>query len=198
MNKNESKYFNTARKMNDALIMLLEKKDFAYITIKEICATAGVNRSTFYLHYENTSDLLEETTRYILEKHFSYYPIDREKWYDRLERGERGELIFITREYLTPYLTYIKENRLVFKVAIRQFDTMKMDGVYEQLFNKVFLQILDRFGVPEGKRNYVIKFYLTGVFAIVTEWLDRGCEDSIDLIIEIITDCVLGARDSNE
>ena len=64
MNKNESKYFNTATKMDEALITLLEKKDFEYITIKEICNTAGVNRSTFYLHYENVSDLLKETTRY--------------------------------------------------------------------------------------------------------------------------------------
>ena len=54
MNKNESKYFNTAVKMDKALVTLLEKKDFEYITVKEICDTAGVNRSTFYLHYDNT------------------------------------------------------------------------------------------------------------------------------------------------
>ena len=34
------------------------------------------NRSTFYLHYENTFDLLQETTRYILDKHFAYYSAD--------------------------------------------------------------------------------------------------------------------------
>lgn len=63
--------------MDEALLSLLEKKDFAYITIKEICEVAGVNRSTFYLHYENTADLLKETTQYILDKHFSYYNIDK-------------------------------------------------------------------------------------------------------------------------
>jgi hypothetical protein len=67
MNKNESKYFNTAIKMDKALIKLIEKKDFEYITIKEICETAQVNRSTFYLHYNNTSDLLKETTKYITD-----------------------------------------------------------------------------------------------------------------------------------
>ena len=67
MNKNESKYFNTAVRMDEALIALLEKKEFSYITVKEICDTAGVNRSTFYLHYENTSDLLKETTAYVLD-----------------------------------------------------------------------------------------------------------------------------------
>ena len=60
MNKSESKYFNTAIKMDKALIKLLDKKPFDYITVKEICQEAGVNRSTFYLHYENTVELLEE------------------------------------------------------------------------------------------------------------------------------------------
>lgn len=51
MNKNESKYFKSAEKMQSALISLLDKKDFELISIKEICETAGVNRSTFYLQY---------------------------------------------------------------------------------------------------------------------------------------------------
>ena len=42
MNKKESKYFSTAAKMDAALIDLLEKKDFEYITVKEICEKAGV------------------------------------------------------------------------------------------------------------------------------------------------------------
>ena len=52
-NKHESKYFNTALLMHQALIILLETKDYNYITVKEICQKAGVNRSTFYLHYIN-------------------------------------------------------------------------------------------------------------------------------------------------
>lgn len=38
MNRSESKYFNTARRMDEALLALLEEKDFAYITVREICA----------------------------------------------------------------------------------------------------------------------------------------------------------------
>ena len=61
MKKNESKYFYTATLMNRALLSLLEKKDIEFITITEITAKAGVNRSTFYLHYDNIYELLEET-----------------------------------------------------------------------------------------------------------------------------------------
>ena len=43
MNRSESKYFATAARMDEAFLELLEKKDFTYITVKEICEKAGVN-----------------------------------------------------------------------------------------------------------------------------------------------------------
>ena len=194
MNKNESKYFNTAVKMDEALLTLLEKKEFSYITVKEICDTAGVNRSTFYLHYENTADLLKETTQYILNKHFSYYSVDENEASRRLNSGQREELIFVTREYLTPYLTFIKENRRIFRLAIKQYNVMNMEHVYEYLFKYFFEPVLELFNVPEKEGPYVIKFYLNGIFAIVMEWLEKDCADGIDLVVRIIEDCVLGER----
>ena len=194
MNKSESKYFNTAVRMDEALLTLLEKKSFPYITVKEICAIAGVNRSTFYLHYENTSDLLKEATKYVLDKHFACYGIDIKEMMKRIESCEPKELIFITNEYLVPYLTFIKENRRIFKLAINRFEVMNMDEVYGKMFKLIFEPILARFRVPEKERPYVIKFYLTGVFAIVMEWLDGECEESISFITEVIDSCVMGAH----
>ena len=194
MNKNESKYFNTAIRMDEALIELLEKKDFEYITVKEICQVAEVNRSTFYLHYENSSDLLKETTRYMLDKHFSYYSPDTQGITERFENCEPKDLVFITRDYLAPYLTFIKENKRIFKVAIKQFHSLNMDEVYGNMFKHIFNPILSRFHVPETERAYMMKFYLTGVFAIVMEWLEKNCSDDIEAVMKIITDCVLGER----
>ena len=197
MNKNESKYFNTAIKMDEALITLLEKKDFEYISIKEICDTAGVNRSTFYLHYENTSDLLKETTRYIIDKHLAYYEIDQKRISLQFETCKREELLFITDEYLEPYLTFIKDNQRLFKVSIKQFNSLNMDEVYGRMFEYIFNPILERFHVPEKERAYVMKFYLTGIFAIVMEWLDKNCYDDMAAVIKVITDCVMGERSIN-
>ena len=197
MNKNESKYFNTAIKMDEALITLLEKKDFEYITIKEICDTAGVNRSTFYLHYENTSDLLKETTRYIIDKHLAYYEIDKTRIALQFETCKREELLFITDEYLVPYLKFIKDNQRLFRVSIKRFNSFNMNEVYGRMFEHIFNPILERFHVPEKERAYVMKFYLTGVFAIVMEWLDKNCSDDMETVTRIITDCVMGERNVN-
>ena len=197
MNKNESKYFNTAIRMDEALITLLEKKDFEYITVKEICDTAGVNRSTFYLHYENTVDLLQETTRYILGKHFAYYSSDTKGITERFVNCELRDLLFITSEYLTPYLTFIKDNQRIFKVSIKQFNSLNMGDVYGRMFEHIFNPILERFRVSEKERSYMMKFYLTGVYAVVMEWLEKDCSDDMETVIKVITDCVMGERNIN-
>lgn len=192
MNKNESKYFNTAIKMDKALITLLEKKDFEYISIKEICEVAGVNRSTFYLHYENTADLLKETTQYITDSFLTYFSVDRQSITIQYRDCKLQDLVFITPEYLTPYLTYIKENQKVFKTAVKHLGTMDFNTVYDKMFKFIFNPVLERFSFPEREREYVLKFYLTGITAIVMEWLKNDCEESMDDISRIIIQCVMG------
>lgn len=192
MNKNESKYFNTAIKMDKALITLLEKKDFEYISIKEICEVAGVNRSTFYLHYENTADLLKETTKYILDSFLTYFSVDRQSITIQYRDCKLQDLVFITPEYLTSYLTYIKENQKVFKTAVKHLGTMDFNTVYDKMFKFIFNPVLERFSFPEREREYVLKFYLTGITAIVLEWLKNDCEESMDDISRIIIQCVIG------
>ena len=73
MKNSESKYYNTALLMDEALLFLLEKKDYEFITIKEICEKAGVNRSTFYLHYETMEDLLVETIEMITKRFYETF-----------------------------------------------------------------------------------------------------------------------------
>ncbi len=191
MNRNESKYFNTAVRMDKALIELLEKKDFEYITIKEICEKAEVNRSTFYLHYENTSDLLAETTGYITDSFLSYFTSDKASIRFDFHKSDLKDLLFITPEYIVPYLTYIKENRRVFKTSLKHLGSMDFNGVYERMFKYIFNPILERFDFPENERKYIMKFYLTGITAIVNEWLNNNCSDSMEMISNIIVKCII-------
>ena len=192
MNKNESKYFNTAQKFDKALLSLLEKKEFEYITIREICEKAGVNRSTFYLHYENTCDLLRETTGYVIDCFLSYFTNDRNSISLNLEECNINELFFITPKYITPYLTFIKDNRQIFKTTIKHLGTMEFDRVYQKMFDNIFSPVLSRFKFPENERAYVMKFYLSGITAIVMEWLENNCSESIENITKIIIDCIMG------
>ena len=194
MNKSESKYFNTATKMDLALISLLKKKSFDYITVSEICETAGVNRSTFYLHYETVGDLLDETARYLLNDFLSYFSTDTKSVALNLKNCELNDLIFICDKYLTPYLTYIKDHKEVFSTALANNKTLGFEDVYKRMFDNIFNPILDRFQYPQSDRQYVMMYYLNGINAIVSEWLKNDCDKSIKEISEIIMICIYGLK----
>ena len=192
MNKSESKYFNTATKMDLAFISLLKKKPFEYITVSEICKTAGVNRSTFYLHYENLGDLLDETTRYLINNFLSYFPAETQSISLDIIHCNLEELVFICDRYLHPYLSYMKDNKEIFSTALSHIETFRFDNVYKQLFDNIFNPILDRFDYPREYRQYVMMYYLNGINGIINEWLKNGCQNDIEQITKIIVVCIFG------
>lgn len=190
MNRSESKYFATAARMDEAFLTLLEKKDFAYITVKEICETAGVNRSTFYLHYETMADLLSESVSHMNEQFLTYMKQDSEVFVTKLKDCPLDELYLITPEYLAPYLNYIKEHRRLFRTATENAAVLGLGKSYDRMFRHVFTPILERFGVPQQDRRYVMAFYIQGLMAIISEWLRNDCADPTAYVVELIQRCV--------
>lgn len=195
MNRSESKYFATAEKMDQAFLALLEKKDFAYITVKEICEVAGVNRSTFYLHYETVGDLLSESIEYMNQQFLAYMQRDNEAFIAKIRSCPIRELYLVTPEYLRPYLSYIKEHQRLFCTALQNAAVLRLEDKYAGLSQHVLLPILERYRVPEQDRTYIMAFYIHGIMAIITEWLKNDCIDPIEQIIAVIQKCVMDHQD---
>lgn len=190
MNKAESKYYNTALLMNQALIELLNKKEYEFITIKEICAKAGVNRSTFYLHYETKEDLLQECVENTNKHFLTYFDESSSDFINKLTTCPIQDLILITHDYLSPYLKYIKENKIIHQVAVKHKVVMNTMGTFNLLNKHVFKPIFTRFGIDEKSSKYIIMYYLNGVNAIINEWILDDCKDEIEFIEKIIIDCI--------
>lgn len=190
MNRSESKYFATAARMDEAFLELLEKKDFAYITVKELCEKAGVNRSAFYLHYETMNDLLKECSQYMTGRFLTYMEKDAGSFIKKLQNCPMEELYLITPEYLTPYLTYIKENQRLFRTMLENAAMFGLGDSYTRLLRHVITPILNRYGVPEKERGYLMPFHLGGLMAIVSEWLKGNCTDPVENIISVIQACI--------
>lgn len=143
--KSESKYFNTALRMDKAFLKILEKKDIEYITVKEICEVAGVNRSTFYLHYETIGDLLAESIQYMNEQFLEHMKLHSEVFISKIHECPLNELYLVTPEYLTPYLEYIVRNKRLFRTALKNSGSLGLDRTYNRMMNHVFIPILERF-----------------------------------------------------
>lgn len=190
MNRSESKYFNTARLMDEALLSLLEAKDLEYITVKEICAKAGVNRSTFYLHYETISDLLTECLEYTNKQFLSSFSKLPESFASEIENAPLNEFVLVREKFLRPYLTFIMEHKPAFRAAYKNPSCMQSDKQYKDISDYILRPIMKRFQVPEKEHTYWISFYIHGCMAIIQEWLAGNCRDSVEEIETIMLHCI--------
>ena len=176
--------------MDEAFLALLGEKDFAYITVKEICEKAGVNRSTFYLHYETVNDLLAESARYIIDKLIENMPQDTAEFFEKLQTRPLEELQLITPEYLTPYLNFVKEYSRIFRASVEQASILGLNDAYLALNHHVFTPILNRFHVSPSEQKYLMPFYIHGLMGIINEWVKEDCKDSVEHIISVMQICI--------
>jgi AcrR family transcriptional regulator len=53
--------------LHKSILELLRENPISKITVKEICARAGINRATFYSHYADTFSLMDEIKSHIIQ-----------------------------------------------------------------------------------------------------------------------------------
>ncbi|MCQ2799647.1 MAG: TetR family transcriptional regulator C-terminal domain-containing protein [Bacilli bacterium] len=196
MNKNESKYFNTALKMNDALISLLDKKSFEYITVKDICEVAKVNRSTFYLHYSNTVDVLDEVVERLNDS-FNNHLKTNDTQESIINKIDLDELYLINDDYLIPYLAFIKENKNIYKALRNNPDVFKANRTYENMYKSVFSPIMSRFGLDQKWHKYLMDFYMNGISSVIIDWVNDDCVIDIQEVSEFIKGLVVNYDKKN-
>ena len=177
--------------MTSALINLLDSKEFADISIMDICKAADVNRSTFYAHYDNTYDLLKEAHQNLISNFLTECTFENPVDLKDMRNLSKEDLNFISPKYLLPYLRYIQNHKKLFRIYAENahvFDTGSMD---DYMIENLFVPIYAKHGVTDKKLIfYMQKYFLKGIDAIINEWVRGGCEDDILFICEIITFCV--------
>ena len=177
--------------MGSALITLLESKEFADISIMDICNQAGVNRSTFYAHYDNTYDLLQQTYQGMIGNFLTECTFDDPVDLSDMRKLNTDDLNFISPKYLLPYLKYIKDHKRLFKIYADNAHAFESSNMDDYMIENLFVPIYAKHGVTDKKLIYYMqKYFLKGIDAIINEWVRNDCEDDVLFICEIITYCV--------
>ena len=74
----------TRNALKKALLTLMKEKNVDKITVKELCETAGINRGTFYLHYDSPSALQKDMEDQFLNE---YMELFRSYWDTKRDRN---------------------------------------------------------------------------------------------------------------
>ena len=131
------------------------------------------------------------------EQFLAYMKKDSETFVAKLRDCPLDELYLITPEYLTPYLGYIEKHKRLFRTVTENAAVLGMDKSYDRMFHHVFTPILDRYGISQQDRRYIMAFYIHGLMAIISEWLRNDCADSITYVVDMIQGCVKRRREES-
>ena len=178
----------TKASIKNALFDLIEVHGFETITVKELTTKAKINRGTFYLHYENIDDLIDEYYSDFISKLYALFEMKEEDLIK--EAGWYYPIVEPVTPFIVSILLFIKKNNKLFEFLWltqenRYYKRKLKIFVNEILFyNEKALINKDDLLVPE---SYFTSYVISAFMGVVTQWLDRDCKESPEEIARILS-----------
>lgn len=161
----------TRKALQDSLMELMKEKPISKITIKEICENADINRTTFYAHYKDQYDLLEQIENETLEW-------AKEKITKILESTKKSEVIKI----LEGIFEYFTENNNHIQVLMSEQGDIDFQ---KKVFTLIYEQCDMSHPNTEMQELYFI-FAVNGSIGLIQRWLKNGLDKSAREMAEAI------------
>ena len=156
----------TKKAIKDTFISLLKTKPFNQITVKDIVDECGVNRNTFYYHYEDIPTLLLEIVTEDAERIIKEFPT-----VGSIEQCISVAVKFTTDNKKAVFHIYNSANRDVFERSLMSV----CEHVVSVYANTLFA---DR-DIPADDRKLMINFYKCCCFGICIDWINNGMKEDL-------------------
>lgn len=174
--KDDRRVKYTKMVLKDSFITLLEKKDISKISIKELCEDADINRATFYAHYNNQYDFMNQIQNELLEnveKHLSAF----------VQNDQPIALV----DMVGQIFEYIKENARICKLLLSERGDLNFQKrVFMLVYENIINNIIRDGTISKEDAEYVHAFTLTGCIGVIQKWLNDGMKKSPRFMAETI------------
>lgn len=184
---NDKRVIRTKRMIRDTLTELMEEKGFEAITVRDLTEKANINRGTFYLHYRDKYDLLEQSEEEILKGIEAILH----------DINPKDAVTYISQDQPFPIIhklfEYFQENSSFMKVILgpngdASFQEKLKDFIKKTFLQKISLQInQEDMLVPV---EVLIAYVSAAHLGVIQHWLESGMERSpgeITLILSKLT-----------
>lgn len=157
----------TKHALTEALVALLAENHISKISVTMLCREADINRSTFYVHYQDQLDLLRDVEQRVYEN------------IEGLIHTERR-----STNALKQILEYTAQNSLLCQALLNANSDSKF---FERIMRLVALEIEGtQTAIDERALEYVRLFTVTSCISVIRKWLDDGMIESVDEMTELI------------
>lgn len=166
--------------MSAALKNLLKEKKLNKITVQDIADECGINRQTFYYHFQDIYDLVEWTCIEDTEK-----VLKENRTYDTWQEGFLSVFDLAKKDK-----TFI--DNIYRSVSLEMFEQYLYRLVYPLLKNVVDEKANGQ-TVREENKKYIADFYKYAFVGVLLEWIRNDMAESPGQIVDRVSRIVGGA-----
>lgn len=170
----------TRARLREAFTALLREKPVEEITVRELTELADVNRGTFYGHYRDIYDLLEQMEGEALEEFTAL-----------MDRYSSSDLRIGLRAILTDVFRFVEKHGGLCAALLSRRDDLFFQQIGALIDRKCLgeWQELYCFSAEE-QRGYCMDFLVAGAVELVRGWVTRGFAETPE-DMAALTECLI-------
>ena len=169
----------TKRAISASLKNLLKEKSLNKITVQEIADDCGINRQTFYYHFQDIYDLVEwtciEDTEKVLKENRTY-----ETW----------------QEGFLAVFDLAKKDKIFIDNIYRSVSLEMLEQYLYRLVYPLLKNVVDEkskgYSVRDENKKYIADFYKYAFVGVLLEWVRQDMKESPRDIVERVSKIVGG------
>jgi len=185
----------TKQLIQHSFLQLLEQKSFDSITVGDISKAANINRGTFYLHYLDKYDLLNNIEQQIFE--------DLGNHIDKLQANYSSTQTFEKdQEHLAASLfSSIQAQAPLLKVFLNNHGRAGFHYRFRDAFSKkvrMNLQQNKAFSNLNFSIDYFLAFITSAFLGLIEQWVQNGLDKTPEEMTSLYIDIIRFIQSRNE
>lgn len=159
---------------------LTKKKSFDKITVSDITEACGLNRQTFYYHFQDKFELVDWI--YYNETISIIYNLDYDNWDSKV-------LEMLTKIKAEDYF-YISTLRATVGNEFREY----LFRVTVEFFCDLIERVAANADMGEEEIRFIAEFYAFGIVGVIISWAQKGMKETPEYITEQLRNLVNGTE----
>jgi AcrR family transcriptional regulator len=173
----------TRKLLRQSLFQLMEHKRVQDITVREITELSDLNRGTFYIHYKDVFDMVEQIERELFEDFNQVF----EKITPDMEHADPLPLFI-------ELFRFLKENADVCRVLVGPNGDMAFVSRLKKLVRERCLAAWKQLVAYSGENNfnYYYAFIASGFVGLIDLWYQRGMPEAPETMALMAEKMIIG------
>lgn len=178
----DPRVIRTRALLREALISLVAEKNFNSLTIQEVTDRAGLNRTTFYLHYTGLHELLEDCARTLFDQMRSEIYAKKTLYSARLE------------PFVESVFQHLAAHEKFYGVMLGKQGDPFFRMLFQELLSELIFEPIARettFADAGHQFEITLQFFSAGFAGIASWWLENDMPISAQQASQQITRDIL-------